>query len=68
MLRKNYPDLWALMLKWDKDSPVTFHADGHTVHDFEERFRLEDEGLLIPGDTKFKWDMLKDDMLNYRWF
>lgn len=24
MLRKNYPDLWALMLKWDKDSPVTF--------------------------------------------
>lgn len=68
LLRKNYPDLWALMLKWDKDSPVTFHADGKTVHDFEERFRLEDEGLLIPGDTKFKWDMLKDDMLNYRWF
>ena len=68
MLRKNYPDLWALMLKWDKDSIRTFHADGHTVHDFEERFRLEDEGLLIPGDTKFKWDMLKDDMLNYRWF
>ena len=95
LLRKNYPELWALMLKWDKDSPVTFkpgktiekqitiiNADGeeetifekagyepgHTVHDFEERFRLEDEGLLIPGDTKFKWDMLKDDMLNYRWF
>lgn len=95
LLRKNYPELWAIMLKWDKDSPVTFrpgktiekqitiiNADGeeetifekagyepgHTVHDFEERFRLEDEGLLIPGDTKFKWDMLKDDMLNYRWF
>lgn len=95
LLRKNYPELWALMLKWDKDSPVTFkpgktiekqitiiNADGeeetifekagyepgHTVHDFDERFRLEDEGLLIPGDTKFKWDMLKDDMLNYRWF
>ena len=67
------------MLKWDKDSPVTFKAGkidkktgilnpGKTVHEYEERFRLEDEGLLIPGDTKFKWDMLKDDMLNYRWF
>lgn len=67
-LRKNYPELWALMLKWDEDSPVAFHADGHTVHDFDERFRMEDEHLLIPGDTKFKWDMLKDDMLNYRWF
>lgn len=24
LLRRNYPDLWAIMLKWDKDSPVTF--------------------------------------------
>ena len=28
---KNYPDLWALLLKWDLDSPTTFKADGHTV-------------------------------------
>ena len=27
---KTTPDLWALMLKWDEDSPVTFKADGHT--------------------------------------
>lgn len=67
LLRKNYPDLWALMLKWDKDSPVTFHADGHTVHDFDRRFQLEDEGLIYPDDKIFRWSMLDDD-LNYRLF
>lgn len=66
-LRKNYPELWVLMLKWDKDSPVTFHADGHTVHDFDRRFQLEDEGLVYPNDKVFRWSML-DDELNYRWF
>lgn len=34
-LRKNYPELWALLLKWDKDSPVLFKADGHTVMDYD---------------------------------
>ena len=67
LLRKNYPDLWALMLKWDKDSPVTFKADGHTVHDFDRRFQMEDEGLIYPDDKVFRWSML-DDELNYRWF
>ena len=67
LLRKNYPELWALMLKWDKDSPVTFHADGHTVHDFDRRFAAEDEGLIYPYDKVFRWSML-DDELNYRWF
>lgn len=66
LLRKNYPDLWALMLKWDADSPVTFKADGHTVHDFDRRFELEDAGLVYP-DERFKWSML-DEELNYRWF
>ena len=66
LLRKNYPDLLKLMLKWDADSPVTFHADGHTVHDFEKRFQFEDEGFLIPGE-KFQWDMV-DSELNYRLF
>ena len=56
-LRKNYPDLWALLLKWDTDSPVSFHPDGHTVHDFDERFALEDEGLISPTD-KWRWDYL----------
>lgn len=67
LLRKNYPELWALMLKWDKDSPVTFKADGHTVHDFDRRFAAEDEGLIYPDDKVFRWSML-DDELNYRWF
>ena len=58
LLRKNYPDLWELLMKWDNDSPVTFHADGHTVRDFDKRFALEDEGLIKPNE-QFRWDMLK---------
>lgn len=67
LLRKNYPEYWALMLKWDKDSLVTFHADGHTVHDFERRFALEDAGLIYQDDKVFRWNSL-DKELNYRWF
>ena len=55
------------MLKWDTDSPVTFHADGHTVHDFDRRFRLEDDGLIGVDDKVFRWDMLNRE-LNYRLF
>lgn len=62
LLRKDYPEYWALMLKWDNDSSVKFHADGHTVHDFERRFSLEDEGLLVPGDSRFRWDQLDADL------
>ena len=65
-LRKNYPDLWALLLKWDADSPVTFRADGHTVQDFDRRFALEDEGLVDPQEH-WKWSKMEEE-LNYRWF
>ena len=58
LLRKNYPELWALMLKWDADSPVTFHADGHTVHDFDGRFALEDKGMVDPAKP-WRWEKLK---------
>lgn len=34
-LRKNYPNLWALLLRWDADSPVSFKPDGRTVHDYD---------------------------------
>ena len=61
ILRKSYPDLWALLLKWDNDSPVPFRSDGHTVHDFDRRFQLEDEGLIDPKAT-FRWSMLDDDL------
>lgn len=57
LLRQRYPEYWSLLLKWDKDSPVTFHADGRTVHDFEKRFSMEDF-CLIPTDRKFRWKML----------
>lgn len=67
LLRKNYPEYWQMMLKWDKDSPVTFKPDGHTVHDFERRFQAEDDGLIYPDDKIFRWSML-DEELNYRWF
>lgn len=59
LLRKNYPQLWELLLKWDLDSPVTFKADGHTVHDFDERFALEDEDK-VPKDRTFRWWMVED--------
>lgn len=57
LLRRNYPDLWALLMKWDLDSPVTFKADGHTVHDFDRRFQMEDE-RKIPSNRTFRWEMV----------
>jgi 3'-phosphoadenosine 5'-phosphosulfate sulfotransferase (PAPS reductase)/FAD synthetase len=57
LLRKNHPDLWAILLKWDIDSPVSFKPDGHTVHDFDKRFEAEEKGL-VPMDRKFRWRML----------
>jgi 3'-phosphoadenosine 5'-phosphosulfate sulfotransferase (PAPS reductase)/FAD synthetase len=59
LLRKNYPEYWALLLKWDNDSPVSFKPDGHTVHDFDARFALEDAGMISPSD-KWLWGYLKD--------
>lgn len=66
LLRKNHRNLWDLMLKWDKDSPVPFKPDGHTVHDFDKRFQLEDELLIVP-DAPFRWKML-DEPLQMRFF
>ena len=66
-LRKNYPEHWALMLKWDVDSPVKFKANGRTIRDFDRRFALEDEGLIAADDKIFRWSML-DEELNYRLF
>lgn len=59
--RHRYPELWQLLLKWDNDSPVSFKPDGHTVHDFDRRFQLEDEGLIDPK-ARFRWSMLDDDL------
>lgn len=59
ILRKEYPDLWRLLLKWDLDSPVSFHSDGHTVHDIDKRLAAEETGL-VPADNRFRWKMLDD--------
>ena len=58
ILRRNYPEYWDLLLKWDKDSPVAFKPDGHTVHDYDRRFQLEDDGL-VPTDGKFRWKAIE---------
>ena len=59
LLRKEYPELWEILLKWDWDSPVTFKPDGRTVHDYDLRFYAEDLGL-VPADRKFSWKVLED--------
>ncbi len=59
-LRKKHPELWQLLLKWDADSPVTFKADGRTVHDYDRRFAQEDLGI-VPSDRTFRWPMLNED-------
>ena len=58
-LRHEYPDLWALLLKWDLDSPITFKPNGLTVHDFDQRFAYEDAGK-VPADRRFKWRMVDE--------
>ncbi len=60
--RKNYPDLWALMLKWDKDSPVTFKP-GHPitrqkeiVTEAGEREVIFEQVGYVPGKTVHDFD------------
>ena len=52
--------MWAILMKWDLDSPVTFKADGHTVHDFDRRFQWEDMGY-IDMRQPFRWSMLEKE-------
>lgn len=64
LLRKDYPELWQMLLKWDNDSPTTFKPDGHTVHDFEKRFMAEDNGLIKAGDKGFRWKQVLNEENN----
>lgn len=59
LLRKNHRDLWDLMIKWDKDSPVPLKPSGRTVRDFDRRFKAEELGC-VPEDRKFKWNMMEN--------
>lgn len=62
LLRKDYPNLWKRLLAWDTDSPVIFKPNGCTVHDYDERFRLEDE-MVIDKNEPFYWTYLKQKQL-----
>lgn len=61
LLRRNYPDYWELLMKWDVDSPIPFKPE-HTVHDYDKRFLLEDTGVIYPNDRRFRWNCLNDDI------
>ncbi len=63
-LRKTYPDLWELLLKWDNDTPdyCKFKPNGITVHDIDKRFQMEDEGYY--NFSRFGWDSLKEAQMN----
>ena len=61
LLRKNYPQYWNLLLKWDEVSPITFKPN-RTLHDFEKRFLLEDKGYIQPNDRHFRWELLNEKL------
>lgn len=44
-------------LQGDLDSFVTFKPN-NTVADYDKRFRLEDELLIFPDDSCFRWNWL----------
>lgn len=43
---KNYPDLWKILLRLDKDSPVRFTPD-YSVEDLNNRFIEEDKQITF---------------------
>lgn len=61
LLRKNHPEKWKMMLKWDTESPVKFRQNA-SVHDLDLRFQLE-ERYLSQGKSitnrKFYQDLKK---------
>lgn len=64
LLRKQHPELWSKLLEWDAASPIPFrHGIRHGIHtvaDFDDRFSLEDVGVLIPNDPRFKWAKMNE--------
>lgn len=52
VIRRDYPALWQMMLKWDRESPRTFKPNC-TVYDLDARFQMEDQQLTI-------WEYIAD--------
>lgn len=57
-LYNEFPDLWAMMMRWDDDTDKRFKID-HTLPEYDLRFRLENAGL-VPKDNTFRWYMLEN--------
>lgn len=55
-LRREHPELWNMMRRWDADSPVKFKAH-YTIQMLEKRFTAEDEGLCMIGKS-FRWNQI----------
>lgn len=53
--------------RFERDFKASVPPDGHTVHDYDERFRLEDDGL-IPGNQPFRWSVLDETQLTADWY
>ncbi len=62
LLRRDYPEYWKLLMKWDRDSPVSFKPNYRTVADYDKRFQLEDKGYIQPNDRKFRWSCIDEDL------
>ena len=59
ILRKQHPELWEMLMKWDLDSPISFKANGITIHDFDKRFSMEEKGEL--PNAPFRWKFIKQE-------
>lgn len=46
ILRKDYPELWKMLLDWQLDSAVKFRTD-YSVQELEEKFKKEEISLKI---------------------
>lgn len=46
VLRRDYPEYWAMLLAWDNESPRTFKPNC-TVKDLEQRFSWEDQQIKL---------------------
>lgn len=46
ILRKDYPELWKMLLNWQLDSAVKFRTD-YSVQELEEKFKKEECRLKI---------------------
>lgn len=66
VLRRRYPDLWQKMLMMDKDSPISFKADGTTLRDIEDRFRYEDKQKIVkPMPLVERRLFFKDEQISF---